>query len=332
MNDATDESAHVMRDLRLSVTGWNTRVIVREALARGIEVERLGPNGGVRLIRGNRRHWWRDGRNSLNNRLVKQVVGNKEVASSLLRARGLPALENAVFAPGEEIRAWRWAEPLGSAVVKPRNAKRGAGVHVALRSRSAFVRAFRSVAEEYGSVLVEQHQVGKEFRFLAVGGRIVGVIHRRPASVVGDGRSTVEELVRAKNQDRGPVHKPLKLGEPELKVLARQRMRASSVPGTGLRVFLRNTLNLHVGADAVEAAAEISAEEMQVMERVAQAVPGAGVLGIDALVPRKEEDGGLGIIELNGAPLISMHHFPWEGRQVDVAAAIVTAMFPGTAL
>ncbi|WP_157612507.1 hypothetical protein [Ruania albidiflava] len=253
MNDATDESAHVMRDLRLSVTGWNTRVIVREALARGIEVERLGPNGGVRLIRGNRRHWW-------------------------------------------------WAEPLGSAVVKPRNAKRGAGVHVALRSRSAFVRAFRSVAEEYGSVLVEQHQVGKEFRFLAVGGRIVGVIHRRPASVVGDGRSTVEELVRAKNQDRGPVHKPLKLGEPELKVLARQRMRASSVPGTGLRVFLRNTLNLHVGADAVEAAAEISAEEMQVMERVAQAVPGAGVLGIDALVPRKEEDGGLGIIELNGAP------------------------------
>jgi len=330
MIDATDESANVMHDLRLSVNGWNTRVIVREALTRGIEVERLGPNGGVRLIRGNRRHWWRDGRNSLNNRLVKQVIGNKDVASRLLRNRGLPALENAVFSPGEEIRAWRWVEPLGAAVVKPRNAKRGAGVHVGLRSRPAFVRAFRSVAEEYGSVLVEQYQTGREYRFLAVSGQIIGVIHRRPASVLGDGRSTVQELLQAKNQDRGPVHKALKLGDAELTVLAGQGLRASSVPDADQRVFLRNTLNLHFGGDAVEASGEITAEEMQVMERVAQAVPGAGLLGIDALVPRGSADGGIGIIELNGAPLVSMHHFPWEGEPVDVAAAVLTAMFPDT--
>src|SRR5699024_5755446 len=330
MIDAADESAQVMRDLRMSVNAWNTRVIVREALARGIEIERLGPNGGVRLIHGNRRHWWRDGRNSLNNRLVKQVVGNKDVASRLLRNRGLPGLENAVFSPGEEVRAWRWVEPLGAAVVKPSNAKRGAGVHVRLRSRSAFVRAFRRVAEEYGSVLVEQYQTGREYRFLAVSGRIVGVIHRRPASVLGDGRSTVQDLVRAKNHDRGPVHKALKLGDAELAVLAGQEMRASSVPDAGRRVFLRNTLNLHFGGDAVEAAGEITAEEMQVMERVAQAVPGAGVLGIDALVPRERGDGGIGVIELNGAPLISMHHFPWEGEPVDIAGAVLTAMFPHT--
>lgn len=323
-----EQSETVMRDLGLNVKAWNTRVIVEEATTRGIHVDRLGPNGGVKLTHGGRVHRWRDGINSLNNRLVKRVVGYKDVASRLLRTQGLPALENATFAPGEELRAWSWAQPLGASVIKPLDAKRGAGVHVGLDSRPAFVRAFRNVADTYGSVLVEQYRKGAEFRFLLVSGRLVGVVHRRPASVVGDGRSTVEELIRVKNLDRGPIHKPLKLGDPELRTLAGQGMRASSVPEASRRVFLRSALNLHFGGDAVEASSQITAEEAQLMEQVARAVPGAGVLGVDAVVPREHGHGEMGIIELNGAPLISMHHFPIEGEPRDVAGAVVEAMFP----
>lgn len=328
MSREFEQSETVMRDLGLNVNAWNTRVIVQEALMRGVAVERLGAQGGVKLTHGGRTHRWRDGVNSLNNRLVKRVVGHKDVASRLLRTQGLPGLENATFAPDEEMRAWRWAEPMGSSVIKPLDAKRGAGVHVGLDSRPAFVRAFRSVAREYGTVLVEQYRKGTEYRFLLVGGELIGVVHRRPASIVGDGGSTVEALIRAKNTDRGPIHKPIKLGDPELRTLAGQGMRATSVPEAGRRVFLRNALNLHFGGDAVEAGDQVTAEEVQVMERAAQAVPGAGLLGVDALVPRASGHGGIAIIELNGAPLISMHHFPWEGEPRNAAGAVVGAMFP----
>lgn len=325
-----EQSESVMRDLGLSVTAWNTRVIVQEALNRGIEVHRLGPNGGVKLVHDGKTHRWRDAITSINSRLVKRVAMHKEVASRLLRAEGLPGLENAIFSPGEELRAWSWAEPLGSSVIKPHDAKRGAGVHMDIRSRETFTRAFRRVAEKYGSVLVERYQKGTEYRFLLVNGKLIGVINRRPASVVGDGSTSIQDLVRQKNLDRGPIHKQLRLGDPELRILAGQEMRASSVPESGRRIFLRNALNIHYGGDAVEASTEIAPGEVTVMERVAEALPGAGLLGIDAVVPRQKGEAEIGIIEVNAAPLISMHHFPWEGESVDVAGAIVQTMFPRT--
>lgn len=325
-----ERSESVMRDLGLSVSAWNDRVIVQEALNRGIEIDRLGPKGGVKLVHGGRIHRWRNAITSINTTLVKRVAGNKEVASRLLRAQGLPALENAIFLSGEEVRAWNWAESMGPSVIKPHNAKRGAGVHVNIYSREAFIRAFRRTAEKYGSVLVEKYHKGTEYRFLLVGGKLVGVIHRRPTSVLGDGTSSIQELVRQKNLDRGPIHKPLRLDDPELRILAGQKMRAASVPEDGRRVFLRNALNLHYGGDAVEASSDVSPDEEKMMERVAEALPGAGLLGIDALVPRSKGETEIGIIEVNTGPLVSMHHFPWEGRSVDVAGAVVQTMFPDT--
>ena len=330
MTSELERAGMVMADLGLNVNAWNTRVIMAEALRRDIEVTRLSEQGGVLLTHGRRTHRWRNSITSLNSRLVKRVLGNKDVASRLLRAQGLPALENAIFAPDEAERAWHWAEALGSSVIKPHDAKRGAGVHVDLRTRGAFLRAYRRVAETYGSVLVEKYQSGQEYRFLLVDGRLVGVMERRPASVLGDGHASVDALVQAKNVDRGRIHKPLQLGDPELRTLAAQGLRASSVPDAGQRVFLRKALNLHFGGDAVEVRSAVTDREVAVMERAAGAIPGARLLGIDALVPRGSGHDEIGIIEMNGAPLVSMHHFPWEGQPVDAARAIIDAMFPET--
>ena len=39
---------------------------------------------------------------------------------------------------------------------------------------------------------------GKEYRFLVMGDQVVGVLHRVPANVVGDGVHTIEQLVHEK--------------------------------------------------------------------------------------------------------------------------------------
>ena len=50
---------------------------------------------------------------------------------------------------------------------------------------------------------------GKEYRFLVMGDQVVGVLHRVPANVVGDGVHTIEQLVHEKNKDplRGKGYK-----------------------------------------------------------------------------------------------------------------------------
>ncbi|MGG0815607.1 hypothetical protein ABE142_23525 [Paenibacillus alvei] len=62
---------------------------------------------------------------------------------------------------------------------------------------------------------------GKEYRFLVTGDEVVGILHRVPANVVGDGIHTIEPLVHKKNKDplRGRGYKTplekIQLGEAE---------------------------------------------------------------------------------------------------------------------
>ena len=51
------------------------------------------------------------------------------------------------------------------------------------------------------SILIEEFISGKEFRFFVIGDEVVGILHRVPANVTGDGTKTVSELVELKNQD-----------------------------------------------------------------------------------------------------------------------------------
>ena len=42
---------------------------------------------------------------------------------------------------------------------------------------------------------------GKEYRFLVIDDKVVGILHRVPANVIGDGEKSIRELVEIKNQD-----------------------------------------------------------------------------------------------------------------------------------
>ena len=51
------------------------------------------------------------------------------------------------------------------------------------------------------TVLIEEFIKGKEYRFLVIDDEVVGILHRVPANVIGDGEKTISELVEIKNQD-----------------------------------------------------------------------------------------------------------------------------------
>ena len=67
--------------------------------------------------------------------------------------------------------------------------------HVKIKTFDEFQHAFQVVAAEFGQVLVEQYLEGVEHRFTVIGGRVFAITQRRPPHVVGDGRSTVSELI-----------------------------------------------------------------------------------------------------------------------------------------
>src|SRR5699024_5020671 len=86
-----------------------------------------------------------------------------------------------------------------------------------------FRACFNRIAEKHDEVLIERFVEGKEYRFTYVKKEIVGVAHRRPASITGDGESTVEQLVEEKNKERkrreNPIHKRLNINDEAIRVI-----------------------------------------------------------------------------------------------------------------
>lgn len=320
-------NAMKQQGIRKRLEVWTDVAIVAEALIRGIELHATKRHH-ILLRHNGKSFRWPEGMNAPMARRCTQL---KEVTSRILRSKGISAPENSVFSPEDTDRAYAWAAPVFPVVIKPFDANMGRGVHVGIADEESFREAFAAVAEEFGHVLVERFAGGVEHRVLTVDYKVVAVTRRVPANVIGDGDHTIAELAELKSQHLGRIHKPIKLDSMVTAHLDRQGLGLSSVPAAGEQVFLRGTSNLHTGGDAVDATDDLTEEEVEFAERSARAFPGLRLAGLDILLPRAGNGVEPTVLEVNPRPMISMHHFPREGKPRRAAAAILDAFYPSTA-
>lgn len=306
------------------------RILVELAAANGVEIKKIpGPKRRFRMNYGEKSYLVRAGfvTNAYNHRLALRLCRQKDVANSYLRARGFPAPENATFQKGEAIRAWNWAEAILPVVLKPVDGSTGKMVYVKISDREEFIELFDRIADQYDRVLVEQFKEGEDHRILVVNGKIVGVLKRVPASVVGDGKLSIRELVVAKNKERkdSSVLKQIKLDEEAKRNLVKLNYDFDTIPKKGEQVFLRSNANISDGADSYEVSHLLTEEMKKLVLRAIKSIPGLKVVGVDALIHQDE----LTIIELNGNPMINIHYDTTCGNGKNVGKDILEAMFPG---
>lgn len=321
------QAEEFLRNLGVEYANWSRRILTAECLRRDLEIS-LGDTSDIIVITdGKKRITWHGGVTSFNTSLARNLSQQKDAMSKFMRANDVQFAENAAFRSADEEAAWGWAQPLLPVVIKPPDGKQGKNVHVEINSREEFSKAFNLVAQDSPSVLVEEQFYGAEYRCLLINGKLIGTTRRRPASVKGDGVSTIEDLVMHKNFNRGPIHQELLLDEEARGELTRQGFTPESTPAPEERVYLRAISNLHTGGDAIEAADELTTAQVQRVEEAGKKVPGLRFCGFDVVVPQGESE-DVRFIEANDGPMLSMHHFPWEGKPRDVAQALITAMFP----
>src|SRR5262249_54106920 len=148
-----------------------------------------------------------------------------------------------------------------------------------------------------------------------VGGRMVAAALREPALVVGDGRSTVSELIALVNKDplRGDgfvtALKSLAIDDVAREVLAEQKLSADSVPGAGVRVLLGRKINFFFGGSAVDVTERvhplIATQVVDAARIVGLDVAGVDVVATDISRPLEEQCGA--VVEVNAGPGLQMH-------------------------
>ncbi len=320
-------------------TGPSTTAIVAAARRRGIPVERFSDLSLLRLGWGNRRRLAWAAMTDRTSGVGIDIVGDKQITRRLLSEAGIPVAEgDAAETSGEAVRL---LTELGApVVVKPRHGRQGENVVLNLSTPAEVEQAYAAAGPQ---VVVERQLGGRDYRVLVVAGEVVAAAERIAAHVVGDGHSTVAELIDRTNADprRGVGHcrvlTRIETDDAVRRVLARQGSAVDAVPDNGVMVSLRDSANLSTGGTSHDVTDQVHPDVLRLCLRVA-ALVGLDVAGIDLRLPDIAEapvppGAGLqvtaGVIEVNAVPGLRMHLAPMRGRAHDVGDAIVRAMFPG---
>jgi cyanophycin synthetase len=315
--------------------GPTTASLVAEARRRGIPVLRLDEHSLVQLGHGSRQQRIRASITGRTSHIAVEAAGDKNLTRNLLAQANVPTPQGRVVRTAEE--AVKAAEALGYPVVtKPLDGNHGRGVNLDLSSPEQVVWGFEQARLHGRRVIVEQLLTGKDHRILVVNGEVVAVAERTPAQVVGDGASTVRQLIDIANADprRGEGHEKvmtrIKVDDHVVEMLARAGLTLDSTPEAGRAVQLRATANLSTGGTAIDRTDIIHRDNLAMCRRAALAV-GLDIAGIDLIAPdisRSIRETGGGVVEVNAAPGFRMHLEPSEGRPRDVAKPVIDMLFP----
>ncbi len=324
-----------LRDLANEVRlGPSTAAIVHAARQRGIPVRRLNSGSLVQLGHGSRQRRICTAETDATSAIAEMIAQDKQLTRTLLSAVGVPVPEGRPVADADD--AWKAAQEIGlPVVVKPQYGNHGRGVATNLTTREQIDKAYAAAREEGSSILVESYIPGDDYRLLVIGGRLVAAALREPAHVIGDGRSTITELVAEVNRDprRSDGHATvlsfIKLDAVGLGVLSEQGYTPDSVPPAGQRVLIRRNGNLSTGGTATDVTdrvhPETAARAVEAACAVGLDIAGVDVVAVDIGRPLEEQRGA--VVEVNAGPGLRMHLEPSAGKPRPVGEAIVSMLF-----
>jgi cyanophycin synthetase len=206
-------------------------------------------------------------------------------------------------------------------VVKPQLGSRGRHTTTHIYTREQLCRAFDIAKQISYWIVLEEHLEGSVYRATIIDGKVAGVLRGDPPRVVGDGKSSIRQLVKKKNTMRHEKVSEIILNGRHADFLSRTGRDFATIPDAGESIDLLASIGVSYGGHSKEVTQETHSETKRIMERAA-AVVGDPIIGFDFIIPdieKSPESQRWGIIECNSTPFINLHHDPVEGAPVNAA-------------
>ena len=301
-----------------------TRVIVEEAQRRGIQVDLIDREGGLfAYSHGDARVLVRNALPDRTTAIAFSICDDKGLTRRVLERAGLRVPAQQLSDGGDGDR--EFLERHGHVVVKPVHGEQGRGVSVDITRQEDLRQAVKHAHEESAGVLLEEFVQGEDLRVLVIDYEVVAAAVRRPPHIEGNGRDTVEELIRARSREReretdGESHIPL---DDETRRCVRDAgWQLDDVLPEGRELQVRKTDNVHTGGSIHDVTGEVHPTIRRVAVEAARAI-GIPLVGVDFLMPDPQGEDYV-IIEANENPGLANHEpQPTVQRFLDY-------LFPGT--
>lgn len=267
-------------------------------------------------------------------------VDCKERTKNHLQKGGFPIAEGKSFWIWQKSRALKYGiDELGfPLVVKPRGGSVARHVMTNIRSKEKLQKGIDK-AVIYSPAFIVERFIENSFVYRAtvVNFDFVAVVKQVPANIVGDGNSTIQQLVEKKSGDkrRGELHQKdftlyrIVIDETTTKILAEKNYNLQTIPKKDEVVYLQKNPFLKIGGDLVEVTKKVHPDNIRLFKYIARFFD-IRLVGIDFLAPdisSSWKNQHCAVLELNSVPCIEMHHFPSSGTPQNVANALVNLFF-----
>jgi cyanophycin synthetase len=325
-----------MRELRESVRlGPSTASIIDEAVSRGIPWIRLNKYSLCQLGYGENQKRIQATVTSQTSSIGVELACDKEDTKYLLEQAEIPVPKGEIVKSEEALESA--LRSIGyPVVIKPVNGNHGRGITTNITDKENAIIAYHAAKNVSKSVIVEKYITGDDYRVLVINYKLVAAAKRTPARVIGDGKSTIEQLIDEVNKHpkRGYGHEKvltyITVDDMTLTILKNKKLTLKSILKKDEILNLKDTANLSTGGTAEDVTDIIHPYNVFMCERIARII-GLDVCGIDIMTssisePLPETNGA--VLEVNAAPGFRMHLDPAEGLARNIAAPVIDMLFP----
>ena len=315
--------------------GPSTNALIKEAREQNIPVLRLNNESLYQLGYGQQAKRIKASITSQTSCIAVDIASDKGLLNDLLVGAGIPVPYGIrVGSVGQALDAFMdLKKPV---IVKPNTLNHGKGVTLDIDSESKLVYACDRALGLDRNIILQEQVSGDDYRLLIVDGAMVAAAKRMPPEVVGDGKSTIKDLIIEINKQevRGEGHeKPLTKIDVDRHledVLYEQGVNLDSILVPNQRVRLRSNANLSSGGTAEDVTKLVHPDIKKLAETAAKLV-GLDLAGVDIIAQDIAKDpisGEVYVIEINASPGLRMHLAPSKGEPKNVAEPIIKYMFP----
>lgn len=267
------------------------------------------------------------------------IARDKDYAKFFLKKKGYPVAEGKTFFKDSWAKAiksnrtisygLKYAKNLGYPLItKPNSQSQGSGVCLVWDSRE-LKRALIEIFKHDRVAIIERYLPGRDYRIVVLDGEIISAYERIPLSVVGDGKKSILQLLKVKQNLFIKTNRDTRINFEDRRIkikLRRQNLSFKSILPKGKKVFLLDNANLSTGGDAQDITHTIHPSFKKIAINITQDM-GLRICGVDLMVTQGDiiqnpKQCSYFVIEINAAP--GLDHYVTTGLK---QKKIVEAMF-----
>ena len=331
-----ENDIRTMREIREQDRfGPSTGSIVDEAVARDIPFIRLNSASLIQLGYGKNQIRFRATMTDHTSSIAVDIASNKDETKRLLEDAAIPVANGVCIAYEEDLESAikKINFPL---VFKPLDGNHGKGASINVKTLEEATAAFHHAKKYSRKIIVEKFISGFDFRILVINNKFIAAALREPAHVIGDGVSTIRQLVDTENKDprRGYGHEnvltEISIDRETTEQLSKKNYTVETILEKNEQCYLKGTANLSTGGTSTDITDTVHPHNIFIFERISRII-GLDICGIDIMginLSEPLESNGAVVLEVNAAPGFRMHLAPANGLPRNVAAPVIDMLYP----